>query len=103
MPDRKTSSQRGYGYRWQKAREGFLRKHPLCADHEKRGYVVAAVIVDHIIPHRGDMQLFWDKANWQSLCEQCHNSHKQRLEKSGIITGCNVDGIPLDASHHWNK
>jgi 5-methylcytosine-specific restriction protein A len=25
-----TSTQRGYGYKWQKAREGFLRSHPLC-------------------------------------------------------------------------
>lgn len=25
-----TAAQRGYGYKWQKAREGFLRSHP-CA------------------------------------------------------------------------
>jgi len=32
-----------------------------------------AMIVDHIIPHKGDMDLFWNKANWQSLCERHHN------------------------------
>lgn len=101
--DRKSSSERGYGYKWQQAREGFLQNHPLCADHEKRGYVVEADVVDHIKPHRGDMKLFWDKSNWQSLCKQCHDSHKQRLEKSGIDSGCDLSGAPTDPNHHWNK
>jgi len=101
--DRKSSSQRGYGYKWQKAREGYLKNHPLCVDHEARGQVVAATVVDHIVPHRGDMTLFWDKSNWQSLCSHCHDSHKQRLEKSGIDTGCDTGGIPLDKNHHWNN
>jgi 5-methylcytosine-specific restriction protein A len=36
--------------------------------------VVAATVVDHIVPHRGDERLFWDSVNnWQSLCESCHN------------------------------
>jgi 5-methylcytosine-specific restriction enzyme A len=92
-----------YGYKWQQAREGYLRKHPLCTDHMKRGQYVQATVVDHIIPHRGDMQLFWDKDNWQSLCEPCHNIHKQRLEKSGKELGCDLSGIPVDKHHHWNQ
>jgi len=32
-----------------------------------------ATVVDHITPHKGDNDLFWDRANWQSLCESCHN------------------------------
>ncbi|WP_396957026.1 HNH endonuclease [Nitrosomonas sp.] len=101
--DRQSSAARGYGYRWQKAREGYLRKHPLCADHERRGRIVAATVVDHIIPHRGDSKLFWDSNNWQSLCKHCHDSHKQRLEKSGVDAGCDLSGIPLDSNHHWNR
>ena len=91
-----------YGYRWQKARAGFLRKHPLCRMHQARGQVVPATVVDHIKPHRGDRKLFWDSSNWQSLCKQCHDSHKQRLEKSGVITGCDESGQPIDPHHHWN-
>jgi hypothetical protein len=62
-----------------------------------------AKVVDHIVPHRGDMSLFWDRANWQSLCANCHSSYKQRLEKSGREAGCDVSGRPLDPRHHWNR
>ena len=103
MQPRESSAKRGYGSRWQKARAAYLKKHPLCVDHEKLGQVVQAEIVDHIIPHRGDMVLFWDSDNWQSLCKHCHDSHKQRLEKSGQVLGCSPDGIPIDGNHHWNK
>lgn len=101
--NRESSSKRGYGYRWQKARKDFLQHHPFCDDHKKRGYVVAATVVDHIVPHRGDERLFWDRGNWQALCETCHDSNKQRLEKSGTISGCDVDGLPIDGNHHWNN
>ena len=30
--------------------------------------------LDHIIPHRGDRRLFWDRNNWQALCKSCHDS-----------------------------
>lgn len=79
MDDRReSSSKRGYGYRWQKAREGYLRHHPLCAEHERRGEFVQATIVDHIIPHKGDKELFWDSSNWQPLCKQCHDAKTAR-------------------------
>ena len=70
---RGTAASRGYGHRWQKAREGFLRAHPLCARHEARGEVVAAEVVDHIVPHKGDLSLFWNRSNWQPLCKRCHD------------------------------
>lgn len=69
----KTAAQRGYGYKWQKARAGYLKKHPLCRHHEERGKLVLANVVDHIIDHKGDMKLFWDSSNWQPLCKQCHD------------------------------
>ncbi len=102
MTNRESSSKRGYGSRWQKARAAYLRKHPLCIEHSKLGQVVKATVVDHIKAHRGDMVLFWDSSNWQSLCKHCHDSHKQRLEKSGQILGCDVEGLPTDGNHHWN-
>lgn len=70
---RGTASERGYGARWQRARAWYLKQYPLCAECQRQRKVVAATVVDHIRPHRGDRVLFWDEANWQSLCEQCHN------------------------------
>jgi 5-methylcytosine-specific restriction protein A len=101
--ERRSSAQRGYGGRWQKARATFLIRHPLCADHQKRGRIVAATIVDHITPHRCDQALFWDTGNWQSLCKLCHDGNKQRIERGGVVVGCDVTGLPLDPSHHWAK
>lgn len=100
-----SSTQRGYGYAWQKARAGYLRSHPLCvyclrepAYAAIRGMapsaailrcaelhlaVPAASVVDHIEPHRGDQALFWNKTNWQSLCRTHHSADKQREEAAG--------------------
>lgn len=67
------------------------------------GRVEPATVVDHIEPHRGRVESFFDEGNLQSLCRTCHDSHKQRLEKSGRLIGCKTDGTPLAASHHWNE
>lgn len=88
--DKQSSSKRGYGYAWQKARAGYLVSHPLCVYCEREGRVTAATVVDHRIPHRGDQALFWDKANWQALCATHHSRDKQREEArmgSDVIDG----------------
>ncbi|AQS48094.1 HNH endonuclease [Thioclava nitratireducens] len=72
---RPTAAQRGYNQEWRKARIEFLRLFPCCAMCG-----APATVVDHIKPHRGDERLFWDRSNWQALCEGCHNRHKQRQE-----------------------
>jgi len=51
-----------------------LFEHPLCASCERVAQVTAATVVDHIVPHRGDPGLFWDEANWQSMCKPCHDA-----------------------------
>ena len=60
-------------------------------------------MVDHIQPHKGDLEKFWDESNHVALCKLCHDSHKQRLEKSGRVVGCDVSGRPIDPDHWWNK
>lgn len=75
---RGSAHERGYGKRWQAARAGWLREHPLCAEHERQGLIAAGNEVDHIIPHRGDMTLFWQRSNWQTLCKACHSSKTAR-------------------------
>jgi 5-methylcytosine-specific restriction protein A len=71
--ERGSASARGYDSRWRRAREGFLRKHPLCTECERQRLVVPATVVDHIRPHKGDRALFWDPDNWQPLCKACHD------------------------------
>lgn len=110
------SAAKGYGYRWQLARADWLRRNPTCAFCSEAGRAVPASVVDHIkAPKLGDAKLsgdssliagawklFWDRANWQSLCKPCHDSTKQRMEKSGHV-GCDAQGKPLDPRHHWHR
>ena len=79
--DKRSSHERGYTSSWQRAREGFLMSHPLCVMCEQQGRLTAATVVDHVVPHKGDSAVFWDTGNWQSLCTNHHNSHKQRIER----------------------
>ncbi|MEC0092871.1 HNH endonuclease signature motif containing protein [Paenibacillus macquariensis] len=69
---RGTAAQRGYDGVWRKARVGFLRKHPLCVHCLNGDRLTEATVVDHIKPHKGDKELFWDRNNWQPLCQKCH-------------------------------
>lgn len=71
--DREGSYERGYDRKWKKARLSYLKAHPLCVRCMERGIYVEAVVVDHVTPHRGNPELFWDRGNWQSLCKACHD------------------------------
>ena len=75
---RQNAASRGYGSQWRTARARFLCSHPLCTECMKQGKLTPGTVVDHIIPHRGDMKLFWDERNWQALCESCHNQKTGR-------------------------
>lgn len=54
---------------------------------------------DHIVPHRGDWDLFIDPLNLRCLCETCHNAGKQQEEHLGYSTEMSLDGFPLDPKH----
>jgi 5-methylcytosine-specific restriction protein A len=65
---------RGYNESWRRMRKHFLRQPEnvcckLCGG--------PAAVVDHVVPHRGDRQLFHDRANWQPLCVTCHGRKSQ--------------------------
>ena len=70
---RGSANDRGYTSQWSKARKGYLAKHPLCVRCESSGIIQSANVVDHVQPHKGDVSLFWNVDNWQSLCYKCHN------------------------------
>jgi 5-methylcytosine-specific restriction protein A len=95
---RGTAHERGYTTAWTKAREHYLRAHPLCVHCRKEKRITAATVVDHIVPHRlkqaidsgvaalieAARALFWDsKNNWQSLCKR-HHDVKTATEDGGF-------------------
>lgn len=92
-----------YDRRWRNRRRAFLRENPLCCYCQRDGKLTPATVVDHITPHRGDHDLFWNEANWQPLCRPHHDSTKQREERMGRIVGVGVDGRPMDPNHPWNR
>jgi 5-methylcytosine-specific restriction protein A len=71
---RGNSHQRGYTRHWRTTARAFLMNHPLCVMCAEKGLVTAAREVDHIKPHRGDPEKFWDLSNLQPLCSACHSS-----------------------------
>jgi 5-methylcytosine-specific restriction enzyme A len=72
---RGSARSRGYSAAWDKAAALFKRRHRLCL-----GRVTAAEVVDHVEPHKGDRDKFWNEARWQSSCKWHHDVVKQALE-----------------------
>lgn len=77
----RAASKRGYSSRWQRESKRYLRDNPLCVKCKTNEKLVEATVVDHIVPHRENQKLFWDKNNWQALCKLCHDK-KTRTEDS---------------------
>lgn len=50
-----------------------LLREPWCRECAKLGLCVRATDVDHIVDHKGDMVLFSDPSNLESLCHSCHS------------------------------
>jgi 5-methylcytosine-specific restriction protein A len=47
--------------------------------------VVAATVTDHVTPHKKNPHLFWDSANWQSLCKPCHETKTARIDGGAVL------------------
>lgn len=61
------------------------------------------LVVDHIIPHRGDRKLFHDPDNLQTLCPDHHYIDKQQIERNGYRNIIGNDGWPIDPNHPVNR
>lgn len=87
---------------WKKRRLAQLNAEPFCAFCAAQGRTTAATVADHVIPHRGDLDLFWF-GELQSLCEPCHSVGKQRIESFGYDSAAGLDGYPIDPNHPANR
>ena len=90
--------------RWVRRSRAQIAAHPECAMclEEDENNVVSARVADHVIPHRGDLHLFWF-GKLQSLCTRHHNASKQQLETKGYTDNIGNDGFPLDPMHPFNR
>ena len=61
------------GARFRRLRHSFLVRNPLCVVCGE-----VATVLDHIVPHRGDLDRFWSQDNWQGLCVRCHGRKTAR-------------------------
>ena len=59
--------------KWVNLRNLKINRSPLCEECQRMGITTLATTVDHIVPWRGNMDLFFDIDNLQSLCTSCHN------------------------------
>ncbi len=84
--------------RWRRRRRMQLAEHPLCEMCLRDKRIVAAEVVDHVEPHRGDKTKFWIGAV-SSLCKQHHNRTKQQIETRGFSQAIGDDGWPTDPNH----
>ena len=64
----------------EKVKKAVFTGHPLCEICKAQGVIKAADVVDHVISHRGDEELFWNESNWQSLCFYHHNSKTAKYD-----------------------
>jgi 5-methylcytosine-specific restriction protein A len=118
--NRPSGRQRGYTWQWEKERADFLAKpeNAFCMKCKARGLLNSGtlrmdgtpetnprrigLVVDHIVKHRGDPGLFWDRKNWQPLCHDDHDIRKQQEEHGRIVNGADINGRPLAPDHPWN-
>lgn len=81
--------------RWKSLRAHQLVIEPLCRMCKQVSRLTPATIADHITPHKGNVNLFFDRRNLQSLCKTCHDAGKSRQEHRGHVQGCDASGIPF--------
>lgn len=70
-------------YGWRGRRRGQLIAEPFCRECAAKGIRREATEVDHIVPHKGNVELFLH-GELQSLCHSCH-SRKTMLENSAAF------------------
>lgn len=66
---------------WKRLRESHLRQHPFCIQCAPQ--LVRGSQVDHKLPHNGDLSLFFDASNLQTLCHS-HHSAKTMHESNRV-------------------
>ena len=75
---------------WKRRRDAQLAREPFCRECAKHGLRVQATDADHVVPHRGNLDLFL-RGELQSLCHSCH-SRKTMQENAPAFSGSGSRG-----------
>jgi 5-methylcytosine-specific restriction endonuclease McrA len=78
---------------WKTLRVRVLQKFPICPVCIHRGLLTPSVDVDHIKPHQGQREGFYDEGNLWALCKKCH-AKKSAFESNKIKP-------PKDETNPW--
>ena len=62
-----------------------------------------SAVAHHRKPHRGDLVLFYDPDNVETVCKACHDSTIQGDERRGYSLGIGPDGWPTCPDHPANR
>lgn len=74
---KKSAAKKGYDDVWRKYRFRFLHYNPSCAACGSK----ERLHVDHIVPHKGDEELFRKLDNHMTLCHKCHSYVTMMFDK----------------------
>lgn len=105
-PDYRSEEAKAYRHlywtqRWRKKAKAQREEEPLCRRCAARGLIVPATVANHIIPHRGDLTLFWE-GELESTCAPCHDGVIAFEEARGYGKDIGEDGWPSDPRHPSN-
>lgn len=88
---------------WQRLRKVKLADRPLCQACERRGLVVDACHVDHMLAIAAGGDAFPAIDGLMSLCHRCHSEKTSAMDRAGgnglRFKGVGPDGLPIDPDH----
>lgn len=88
---------------WRSLRRAKLAEKPLCEACERRGKLVQASTVDHVMAIARGGDPFPPLDGLMSMCAACHNSKTNAVDRAGgkglRFKGCDVNGLPIDDAH----
>ena len=81
-------------------RDEYRCQHAGCGVHLQAGrQSPRSAVLHHLKPHKGDLELFFDLRNLQSVCWTCHSGDIQSQEALGYDRTIGNDGWPIDPKH----
>lgn len=87
------------GAAWRRLRAYVLAGEPCCRHCIQQGRTTPATEVDH----RDNDPTNNDELNLVALCHECHSRKTQADMGKSVAWGCDMQGMPLDPCHPWNK